>query len=219
MSELTIHLQTAEDLRDQTWDEKFFKFLSSSNLQILADDPQQGPDGWPYLICEATDNPVNSEEKIDTAQKLLYWLSSRGIGLVVNPKKLPYPDYIFSFGMIWSFRETGYFIKYQNLSIEKKIVIDTEKNIKIGPPTNEYLPLYVRSIIRDFLRDQSIFDAKILMISTDGENYDLCFSLESLGAPPDSEHEGILEALAWFLPPHYTLGVISEKGLSGFESI
>ena len=111
MSELTIHLQTAEDLRDQAWDEKFFKFLSESNLQIIADDPQQGPDGWPYLICESTSKPVNSEFKIDTAQKILHWLSTRGIGLVVNPKKLPYPDYIFSFGMIWSFRETGYFIK------------------------------------------------------------------------------------------------------------
>ncbi len=219
MSELTIHLQTAEDLRDQAWDEKFFKFLSESNLQIIADDPQQGPDGWPYLICESTSKPVNSEFKIDTAQKILHWLSTRGIGLVVNPKKLPYPDYIFSFGMIWSFRETGYFIKYQNLTIEKKIVIDDQKNIKVGPPTAEYLPAYIRSILRDFLRDQSIFDAKILMISTNSENYDLCFSLESLGAPPESEHEGILEALAWFLPPHYTLAVVSDKGISGFESL
>jgi len=219
MSTLTLHLKTPEDNRDQSWDEKFFKLVTESNLQILADDPQQGPDGWPYLICETTETAVDAESKIDSAQKILHWLSTRGIGLVINPKKLPYPDYIFSFGMIWSFRETGYFIRYQNLSVEKQFIIEPEKNIKVGPPTSEYLPAYVRSIIRDFLRDQSIFDARVLMISTDGENYDLCFSLESLGLPPDSEHEGILEALAWFLPPHYTLAVVSEKGLAGFESL
>lgn len=216
---LTNHLLTPEDNRDQNWDEKFFKLLSEANLQILADDPQQGPDGWPYLICEITDLEKNEDKKIDSSQKILHWLSSRGIGLVVNPKKLPYPDYIFSYGMIWSFRETGYFIKYQNMNIDKQLVIDPDKNIKVGPPTTEYLPLYVRSIIRDFLRDQSLFDARILMISTDGENYDLCFSLESLGSPPESEHEGILEAISWFLPPHYTVAVVSDKGLSEFESI
>lgn len=221
MSNLTAHLQTTEEDRNQAWDEKFFKLLSESNLQILADDPQQGPDGWPYLICEVTGEiRGNSEnDSADSAQKILHWLSTRGIGLVVNPKKLPYPDYVFSYGMIWSFRETGYFIKYQNLSIDKQFVIDQTKNIKVGPPSIEYLPLYVRSIIKDFLRDQSIFDARILMISTDGENYDLCFSLESLGSPPETEHEGILEAIAWFLPPHYTIAVVSETGLSGFESL
>lgn len=216
---ISTHLQTPEDKRDQVWDEKFFKLLSESNLQIIADEPQQGPDGWPYLICETTDQPVDVDKKIDSTQKILHWLSTRGIGLVVNPKKLPYPDYVFSYGMIWSFRETGYFIKYENLDLSKQIVLDPNKNIKIGPPTKEYLPDYARSIIKDFLRDQNIFDARILMISTDGLHYDLCFSLESLGTPPESEHEGILEAISWFLPPHYTLAVVSEKGLTGFVSL
>lgn len=219
MNTLEKHLQSAENSRDQVWDEKFFKLLSETNLKILTDDPQQGPDGWPYLICETTDQPVSTEQKIDTAQKIIFWLSKRGIGLVINPTKLPYPDYIFSFGMLWSFRETGYFIKYENLNIEKQLVLDPEKNIKIGQVSAEYLPLYIRSIMKDFLRDQSIFDARILMISTDGKSYDLCFSLESLGSPPEAEHEGILEALAWFLPPHYTLAVVSEVGLVGFESL
>lgn len=43
MSELLIHLQTNEDNRDQNWDEKFFKLMTDANLQILADDPHQGP--------------------------------------------------------------------------------------------------------------------------------------------------------------------------------
>lgn len=218
MSTLSSHLQTKEEDRNQAWDEMFFKLLSESNLQILAEDPQQGPDGWPYLICETTTQKTDND-RIDSSQKILHWLSQRGIGLVVNPKRLPYPDYVFSYGMIWSFRETGYFIKYQDLKRDSQFVLDKNSNIKTGPPTKQFLPDYVRSIIRDFLRDQTVFDARILMISTDGENYDLCFSLESLGSPPESEHEGVLEAISWFLPPHYSVAVVSENNIPGFESL
>lgn len=219
MTELSLHLQTKEEDRNQAWDEKFFKLLTESNLQILADDPQQGPDGWPYLVCETTEKVVSDSEKIDSAQKILYWLSTRGIGLIVNPKRLPYPDYVFSYGMIWSFRETGYFIKYHDLISDKNFVIDENKQIKVGPPSSEYLPNHVRMILKDFFRDQGVFDPRILMISVDGEHYDLCFSLESLGTPPESEHEGILEAISWFLPPHYSIAVVSEKGITGFQSV
>lgn len=229
---LAAHLQINEDERNQAWEEKFFKLLTESNLQILAEDPQTGPDGWPYLICDiattvATTQTQSKQAKVDSAQKILHWLSSRGIGLVINSKKLPYPEYVFTFGMIWSFRETGFFIKYQgertknSLNKEamqqqasKQFVIEQNSPLKVGAPTVEYLPPYVRAIVKNFLRDQGVFDARILMISVDGENYDLCFSLESLGSPPLAEHEGILEALSWFLPPHYAIALVSESSLS-----
>ena len=56
----------------------------------------------------------------------------------------------------------------------------------------------------------------VLVMSTDGENYDFCFSLESLGNPPEAEHSGIAEAISWFLPPHYSLLLIGEKDLPKF---
>lgn len=216
---LAEHLKTAEENRNQNWDENFFRLFSETNLQLLSEDPQQGPDGWPYLIAEISDQAPDEENKIDSAQKILRWLSDKGIGLVVNPRRLPYPDYVFSYGMIWSFRETGYFIKYQELLQDKQFIVDADSKIHAGPPTKEYLPDYVRGILRDFLRDQSVFDARILMVSTDGKHYDLCFSLESLGSPPQGEHEGILEAISWFLPPHYSVAVVSEQGLGSFESL
>lgn len=218
---LENHLQVNEENRDRAWDETFFKLFSDSNLQILTQDPQQGPDGWPYLMAETMLSKTEATDgaTTDSAQKILHWLSSRGIGLVVNPRRTPYPDYVFSYGMIWSFRETGYFIKFHEITPPAEMVLNENASIKTGPPSEEYLPQYVRDILKDFFRDQSVFDAKILMISTDGTNYDLCFSLESLGTPPESEHQGILEAIAWFLPPHYTLAVISEKGLPSFQSL
>ena len=218
MSSLQSHLQVNEDNRDHAWDELFFKLLSDSDLTILTEDPQQGPDGWPYLIAETHATAI-AEGKTDSAQKILHWLSTRGIGLVVNPRQMPYPDYVFSYGMIWSFRETGYFMKYTELNESKQLIVDPNMTIKTGPPSAEYFPDYVKQVVKDFFRDQSVFDPKVLMISTDGKIYDLCFSLESLGSPKEEEHEGVLEALSWFFPPHYTLALVSEKNLPAFLSL
>lgn len=218
---LDSHLKVKDEDRNQAWDEKFFKFLSETDLKILTQDPQQGPDGWPYLMTETISaNAPKGQEATDSAQKIFHWLATRGIGMVVNPRRLPYPDFVLSYGMIWSFRETGFFIKYQSeVNVSKKLNLEDPSKAVFGEPTHEFLPLYVRKVLKDFFRDQSVFDAKVLMISADKQNYDLCFSLESLGNPKAEEHDGILEALAWFLPPHYSLALISEKNLPAFKSL
>ena len=220
MNELRQHLETKEQERTPSWDDKFFKLFSDCNLKILSSDPQQGPDGWPYLVVETQDSTQSLNSEIDSAQKVIHWASSRGIGLVVNPKKLPYPDFVFSYGMLWSFRETGYFIKaVTKPNAEKKIIFTAETKLQTGPPSTEYLPQYVRSVLKEFLRDQGVLNPRVLMASTDGENFDLCFSLESLGSPIEAEHEGILEALSWFLPPHYSIALVQESSLNGFISL
>lgn len=224
---LEKHLQIKEENRNQNWDEVFFKLISDSHLKILSEDPQEGPDGWPYIMTETLVQDKNLQIKknqtesdmgefTDSTQKILHWLSSKGIGLAVNPQKRPYPDYVFSYGMIWSFRETGFFIKYNEISVNKDFIVNDPKAIKVGPPTEAYLPNYVRDILRQFLRDQGVLAPKILLIAVDGEHYDLCFSLESFGNPPESEHADILEAIAWFLPPHYSIALVSDKGFSDF---
>ncbi len=216
---LQKHLLTKEEDRNQIWEEKFFKLFSESQISILSEEPQQGPDGWPYLMCATLNEDSDNIGIIENAQKVLHWLSTRGIGLVLNPMRTPYPDYVFSYGMIWSFRETGYFMRYENISIEKKIIFDAQTKTKFGAPTTEYLPTYARQILKQFLLDQGVISPKILMASQDDKNYDLCFSLESFGHPPQTEHDGILEAIAWFLPPHYSLALISEKGLPPFGDL
>lgn len=218
MSIFKDHLEISEENRDHNWDEKFFKLFSESNLSFVSEDPQQGPDGWPYLLTEISIDKINNSElKTDTAQKILNWLSTRGIGLVVNPRRTPYPDYVFSYGMIWSFRETGYFMR----RVDPPAEVSDSATLSFGVPTQEYFPNYVRNIVRDFFRDQGVFEAKIIMISADPDklSFDLCFSIESIGNPPEDEHEGILEALSWFFPPHYTLGLVRETDINGFVNL
>ncbi len=215
---LVEHLSVLEQNRNSAWDEKFFKLFSECEIGLLTVDPQQGPDNWPYLISEIITEKNKTQfdgERIDSSQKILKWLSTKGIGLVVNPRREPYPDFVFSYGMIWSFIETGYFIR-SDLAQSSGEVDYSNHKIVSGAPTEQFLPLYVRQTMKNFLNDQGVFNPKILMISVDEKNYDLAFSLEALGNPPEKEHAGIAEALSWFLPPHYSVVLISETGLPAF---
>lgn len=205
-------LQIPDEKRDQNWENSFFVALTQGQLKLLSPDPRSGPDGWPYLLAET------SSDATEPAQKILQWLATRGTGLVINPQK-EYPDYVFSYGMIWYFCETGLFYSPQESVSTGAFELNNGAGLHAGEPTPQYLPAYVRSILRDFFRDQGMLMPRILVISADRKHYDLAFSLESLGNPPQKEHQGIAEALSWFLPPHYSVVLVSEKGLPAFVNL
>ncbi len=217
-SQLIQHLQVNEQDRDFSWDERFFKLLSIANLSLISMEPQQGPDHWPYIFCSTSTD--QKALQVDSSQKILRWLSDKGIGLVVNPDRKPYPDFVFSYGMIWYFRETGFFMNPPLKSnVDTKLAANAESTWHTGAPSEKYLPLYVRQVLKNFFADQMKPNVKIMMLSADQKNYDLAFSLESLGNPPQHEHTQIAEALAWFLPPHYTVALISEAGFTAFKEL
>lgn len=211
-------IEVKEAQRDSQWEEQFFRALSESNLQILSADPVQGPDSWPYLMVQTPSSSAPSNEGvIDSAQKLLHWLSLRGIGLVVNPQK-EYPDYVFSYGMIWSFRETGYFRRLDQKVTDGHYEMDRTQ-AKLGSPSEQFLPKYVRKIMREFLRDQGLLSPKIVAALHSNGLGELIFSIESIGNPTASEQAGVAEALSWFLPPHYPVVLMPEKSIPHFEAL
>ncbi len=201
-----------DESRDHQWENNFFMALTQSSLKLIHEAPQQGPDGWPYLLAET------SEDATESAQKVIQWLSLKGVGLVVNPAK-SYPDFVFTFGMLWNFRETGLFYQTADVDLKGILELNEGQSIHAGPPAPKYLPQYVRTIIKEFLINQGVLRPRILVMSTDRKNYDLAFSLESLGNPPEKEHQGVAEALSWFLPPHYSILLVSEKGLPEFVDL
>ncbi len=220
MKNFTLHqLSLIEDkLRNITWENYFFNQLTLSDLKVTNLDPQYGPDGWPYLFAETVDR-----EGTESFQKVLNWLVQRGIGLVINANK-KMPDYIFTYGMLWHFKETGLFY-LNNIEVSKTMAeaeyldFSNKELLMHGCPTEAYLPLYVRKIIKEFFQQQGIIAPRILMISREPNKFDLVFSLESLGSPPQKEHQGICEAISWFLPPHYSIMISSEKALPRFYTL
>lgn len=201
-----------EDSRRNTaWEDQFLQALTSAKVNLLSEDPQTGPDGWPYLMVELTEN---SEEPV---QRVLAWLATRGIGLVVNPQK-DYPDYVLTYGMIWNFRRTGRFIDRRFKAVTGRTELAPGMDITLSEPPEDYLPSEVRKILREFLRDQGILLPRVALLRST-EQTDLVFSLESLRNPPEGEHGVFAEALGWFLPPHYSLMFLSEKDVAGFTDL
>jgi hypothetical protein len=198
--------------RDPQWELDFFKAFPNGQLEMLQDSPIEGPDGLPYLA-------VRLVEKGEPVDKVLDWLGEKGVGLAVNPDK-ENPDYVFSYGMIWNFLVNGEFLTEREEPSESgEISLEQGQEMMAGTPSEDYLPNHVRQLFKEFLRDQGVLKPRIVMLSQDGKNYDLCFSLESLGNPPQEEWQGILEAFSWFFPLHYSFSILSEDMIQGIDFI
>ncbi len=205
------HLNILPAARDADWEQTFLHLFPMINVTIARPDPQTGPDNWPYLFVEVTDS---SEEPV---LRVIEWLSERGIGLAINPQKA-IPDFVLTYGMLCNYRMSGYLITDQSDFGPKEIQAENNQ-IFVAEPNEHYLPSYLREIIRNFFKDQKISKPRLTLISQDQKLYDLAFSLESLGSPPEHEHTGICEALSWFLPAHYGIVLVSEKRISGFVDL
>lgn len=198
--------------RDEAWELEFLRELPKSRIRVLEQAPVSGPDGWPYLMV-STDGDVD-----DSVASVAQWLASRGVGFVVNPEK-SLPDFVLSYGMVWNFRERGQFLTATTNARSEKLEIRDGQQLYTGAPSNAFLPTDVRAVLKDFFKRQRVFGPRLLMVSTDQVQWDLAFSIESLGSPPEKEHLGIAEALSWFLPAHYSLALISEINVPGFAEL
>ncbi len=195
-----------ESFRDEGWESAFFSALLESHVQLDDDRVQIAPDGWPYLFVRSGQG--GSEPVI----RILDQISDRGIGLVVNGHKLV-PDYVFTFGMLWNFRETGQFISQHRPQAEGKIEFSRDQKLIMGPPTEKYLPLYVRACLREYLQAQGAQEPRILVVTDQSYSHaDLCFSIESLGHPEPQTHRQHAERIGWFLPTHYSIVFVHEGG-------
>ncbi len=202
--------------RDEAWELEFLRELPKTNVRIVDESAVAGPDGWPYLMISTEGKPgAEADEKF---VHVASWLSTRGMGFVVNPEK-SMPDFVMTYGMVWNFRERGEFLTFPAKTREGALEITHGQQLYTGAPSLAYLPEDVRVILREFLRRQGVKEPKVLMISDDQEIWDLAFSIESLGNPPAREHKGIAEAISWFLPSHYSVALVSDKNVPGFAAL
>ncbi len=222
-------LKTPHEKRDHHWEELFLRDFPKCSLTLVSEIPQVGPDQFPYMIVET------KEDSSEPALNLLHWIAENGVGLAVNTAKKPFPDFVFTYGMIWNYVRTGNFLDNPlqrhdhectcgNHNHQKKEEVHSESlkegtTLYTGSPSAGYLPDAIRVVLREFLKQQGIMAPKITMLSADKINFDLCFSVESLGSPQEKEHEGVLQAISWFLPAHYSLALVSEKNLPSFEEL
>lgn len=205
-------LQRPESQRDNKWEEEFLTQFAKTNVHLESDQPKSGPDGWPYLFVRTGAGGT------EPAPNIVQWTAGRGIGLAVNAHKM-IPDYIFPHGMLWNFVETGRFLHPQP---EKPRTGDAvyKEGVIAGPPSEKYLPPYVRDIIKEFLRSMGFEHPRVLVVSNAKfDEVDLVLSVDSLKGLEKQDHQAFADRIAWFLPLHYTLVLGQEAGLPPFSSL
>lgn len=203
-------LQRPESQRDNKWEQEFLTQFAQTKVRLESDQAKAGPDGWPYLFVRT--GPEGTEPAADVVQ----WLAGRGIGLAVNAHKM-IPDYIFPHGMLWNFVETGRFLHPEPKARPAGDAVYNE-GVITGPPSEKYLPPYVRDIIKEFLRAQGFEHTKVLVVSSPKfDEVDLVLSVNSLKGLEKKDHQAFADRMAWFLPLHYTLVLGDEKGLPPFS--
>ncbi|MGZ3723572.1 MAG: hypothetical protein ACXVA9_11605, partial [Bdellovibrionales bacterium] len=99
-----VLIQQPEFKRGNAWEEEFLAQFAGMKVQIDGEEAKNGPDGWPYLFART--GPAGTEP----VPQVVQWLAARGIGLVINAHKM-LPDYIFPYGMLWNYVETGRFLQ------------------------------------------------------------------------------------------------------------
>jgi hypothetical protein len=208
-------IQQPESRRDDRWEQDFLNQFANLKVQVESEDVKQGPDGWPYLFVR-----THGEQTTESVTSVMSWLAGRGIGMAVNAHKM-LPDYIFPYGMVWNFVETGRFLQPPPASAPAGPVdYSNTKGLLMGPPSDQYLPPYVRAVIREFLQSKSFTQPKTLVISTaDYAQVDLLLSTDSLAGLQPDKHQELAESVAWFLPMHYTLVLGQEKGFPPFTDL
>ncbi len=110
-------MQQPESARNDQWEREFLDAILSMKVEVQkGGDPLTGPDGWPYLSVRTGrgDEPV---------EKVVRWLAGRGIGMVVNAFKMA-PDYVFTYGMLWNFIESGRFARSNRPEVKHKTPAD-----------------------------------------------------------------------------------------------
>lgn len=202
--------QQPESLREELWEKQFLEQIVEAKVQVVREEPTAGPDGWPYLS-------LRTGQGEEPFIKVVQWCAGRGIGIVINSHKMV-PDYVFTYGMLWNFVETGRFVEPAALVDAPELTLD--EGSKWGAPTDKYLPPYVRSILKEFLAAQGFSDPRILVVTSgDHKQTDLVFSIESLNRLEERGHKVLAEALSWFLPTHYSLIFAREGNLPPFTDL
>lgn len=190
--------------------QSFLSEPQNQKVSLLSQDPQEGPDGYPYMMLST------EGEATEPFLRLVQWGADKGIGLALNPQKES-PDLILTHGMLWNYMERGEFFTETPVRTSLgEIRINTDLKLFAGHPSDAFWPQSRRKIFKEFLLQQGVIQPKVLMLSEKAEGpMDLAFSLESLGNPKQSEWNGILEAFSWFFPRHYSLLIFSENNVKG----
>lgn len=210
--ELYELFQVPKEERDQDWVRDFFEVIPNASLRGFEPQMQRGPDGFPYLMLSL---PESGEEfdAFSVGDSVEYCLKAGcGIALFANPKKLEQPEWVFSFGSLWSYQNFKNFIGDPNDEIpssEEEVKKNQEKlseprDIQVATPSDDYFPKFARLAVSRFLKDTIGLEKPRVALVIDPilkPSRALMFAdLQPSRFEKEEHFVYLMQALRWFLP-------------------
>ena len=183
--------------RHDTWREAFFAAVPDASMATPAQQVVRGPDGYPYF-CLTVPEPGPFETFC--LNHVLDVCLENGFGIVVMAGA-PQPEWVFTYGDLWSFKETGQFV----VDTGETVTLTEPREALVGSPSETVLPAYARPVLRRALAAQGVPEALVFLVHMPGFDPERSFAFRPLPEP---------RGLLWYLPRHLGL-TTAEDGWQG----
>ena len=203
--------QIPAEARNKSWTVSFLQFLPTASM--TCGDPQifTGPDGLPYFALNIPKQGQSFESY--SLVHVLNYVTDSGVGIAINPSVDRAPDWVFSYGDLWNFRQTGQFIpetpRFANSTgADQSGEVKEARPVLIGQPNNELLPDYVRKALDHTLRNHFKIELpSVFLMIDEGLNpkQNLVFNVFERNFADPQEFAFAKNYLSWALPRDYGL--------------
>jgi len=209
---ITSLLALRPNFRDQEWFDEFFSTVIGAEFWGISSKVLQTEDGFPYIAL-FTDKREDTPEQLSVAD-ILPIATENGFGAVINPHKIQ-PDWIFTYGQLWSLRDFGSFVVKEDEIEELNLPDDEDKEgIFVTQPSEELFPHYARiSIKRYLLKRYKIANPQVMMLIDPSEKplSSFVFSIFEEDFQSKNDFEQVLMGIDWHLLPHYGLRALPKE--------
>src|SRR5262249_21504067 len=205
---------TGREQRGLAWRERFYAAIADASMATTAEQVMLGPDGFPYFVLNLP--PAGQAFEPFCISHILDVCLERGTGVVVQPEPAP-PQWVFTYGLLWSYKEFGRFVPKQDgdegvgeapESGPSAAGSEGSQNVLAGQPSAAFLPAYARKAIKQFLVDKARLAAPEVLLLTGPKSAparSLAFIIFVDGFEQKRDFENLMYRLTWFLPRHYGL--------------
>lgn len=187
-AELERLFAVPRDERADTWREAFFVAVPDASLATTERQVEAGPDGFPYFVLRM---PEPGPFETFCVTHVLDACLENGFGIVVFGSA-PDPEWVFTYGDLWSFKETGQFV----VSTGETVTLKAQQEMLVGAPSETVLPSYARPVLRRALAAQGAPDPTVFFVHVPAMDLGQAFAFRPLPDP---------ERLLWYLPAHLGL--------------
>jgi hypothetical protein len=201
--------------RDENWKHLFMENISTASFRCGNPQIIKGPDGMSYFHLLLPE--LNKEFECFVIKNIISdYLLSDGLGIAINADK-DEPDWVFSYGDIVDFYLNGAFYTKKITNPFTGIVTDVmiaENRVRIGPPSETYLPQKSRKVIREFLESFGLNPKICLVLWIDqGNQLTPTFNIipEMFKRTDSESFQSFLTFLQWYFPRHYKVVCIQEN--------